>query len=87
MITKRGLLDTQEKVLSGEGTIRYREFEALLVGLGFERKGQKGSHRIYVHPLVDRPFPVQPEGNEAKRYQVRQLRDMMRKYRLTLGDR
>jgi hypothetical protein len=43
MITKRGLLDTQEKVLSGEGTIRYRDFEALLVGLGFERRARKAA--------------------------------------------
>lgn len=30
----------------------------------------KGSHRIYVHPKVPRPLSIQPQGNEAKRYQL-----------------
>jgi len=80
MASKRSLAGTYQKVLSGQGTIAFRDFEALLEELGFAFKGQKGSHRIYFHPSVGRPFPVQPDGKEAKRYQVRQLRDMMRKY-------
>ena len=80
MASKRSLTGTYQKVLSGQGTIAFRDFEALLEALGFAFKGQKGSHRIYFHPAVGRPFPVQPDGKEAKRYQVRQLRDMMRKY-------
>jgi hypothetical protein len=31
-----------------------------------------------------RPFPIQPDGQDAKHYQVRQLRDMIRKHGLTL---
>ena len=80
MASKRSLADSYQKVLSGQGTIAFRDFEALLEALGFAFKGQKRSHRIYFHPSVGRPFPVQPDGKEAKRYQVRQLRDMMRKY-------
>ena len=79
MASKRSLTVTYQKVLSGQGTIAFRDFEALLEELGFAFKGQKGSHRIYFHPSVGRPFPVQPDGKEAKRYQVRQLRDMMHK--------
>lgn len=75
---------TLEAVLKGQGTIAFRDFEALLGALGFVRRGQKGSHRIYLHPAIGRPFPVQPDGNDAKRYQIRQLRDMIHKYRLTL---
>jgi len=76
-----------EAVLEGRGTIDFRDFEALLEALGFIKKGQKGSHRIYLHPAVGRPFPVQPDGKDSKRYQVRQLRDMIRKYQLTLPER
>jgi predicted RNA binding protein YcfA (HicA-like mRNA interferase family) len=79
MASKRSLADSYQKVLSGQGTIAFRDFEALLEALGFAFKGQKRSHRIYFHPSVGRPFPVQPDGKEAKRYQVRQLRDMIRK--------
>jgi len=85
MANKRSLAGTCQKVLSGQGTVAFRDFEALLEELGFAFKGQKGSHRIYLHPSVGRPFPVQPDGKEAKRYQVRQLRDMIRKYRIGFG--
>jgi predicted RNA binding protein YcfA (HicA-like mRNA interferase family) len=84
MVSRRALDRIYEKVLAREGTIAYRDFEALLEALGFTRKGQKGSHRIYLHPAVGRPFPVQPDGKDAKRYQIRQLRDMIHRYRLTL---
>ncbi len=59
MANKRSLTGTYQKVLSGQGTIAFRDFEA--------------------------PFPVQPDGKETKRYQVRQLRDMMRKYGIGFG--
>ncbi len=72
------------QVLEGRGTIPFRDFESVLAALGFELKRQKGSHRIYMHPKVRRPFPVQPDGRDAKRYQVRQLRDMIERYHLTI---
>lgn len=37
----------------------------------------KGSHLIYVHPDVPRPFPVQPSGKDAKRYQIREFLDLV----------
>ena len=73
-----------EQILDGRGTIAFRDFEALLRALGFVLKRQRGSHKIYVHTTIARPFPVQPDGRDAKHYQVRQLRDIIRKYRLTL---
>ena len=76
---------TLEAVLAGRGVIAFRDFEHLLLALGFERVRISGSHRIYFHPAVGRPFPVQPDGRDAKRYQVRQLKDMISKHRLTLG--
>lgn len=84
MVSKRALAGTYEKVLSGQGTIAFRDFEALLDALGFVFKNQKGSHRIYTHHAIDRPFPIQPDGKDAKQYQVRQLRDMVRKYGIRL---
>jgi hypothetical protein len=45
-----------------------------------------GSHRIYFHARTGRPFPIQPDGQDAKHYQVWQLRDMIRKHGLTLDE-
>jgi predicted RNA binding protein YcfA (HicA-like mRNA interferase family) len=76
--------DVFETVLTGRGTVNFRDFEHLLLALGFRLARVSGSHHIYLHPLVGRPFPIQPDGRDAKRYQVRQLRDMIRLHGLTL---
>lgn len=75
---------TLDAVLNGRGTIAFRDLEHLLLALGFTLARTGGSHRIYLHPAVGRPFPVQPDGKDAKRYQIRQLRDMILKYRLMI---
>jgi predicted RNA binding protein YcfA (HicA-like mRNA interferase family) len=72
------------KVISGHGRIQFRDFQKLLERLGFRLDQTRGSHHIYVHPKIGRSFPVQPEGPDAKRYQVKQLRDMIETYKLTL---
>jgi predicted RNA binding protein YcfA (HicA-like mRNA interferase family) len=73
-----------DQILQGRRTISFRDFEALLSALGFALVRQRGSHRIYFHARTGRPFPIQPDGQDAKQYQVRQLRDMIRKHGLTL---
>lgn len=81
-----GSAKTLEQILEGRRTISFRDFEALLGALGFKLVRQRGSHRIYIHAKTDRSFPVQPDGRDAKHYQVRQLRDMIRKHGLSLDD-
>ncbi len=75
-----------ESVLTGRGTINFRDLEGLLTALGFQLSRTSGSHRIYVHSRVSRPLSVQPFGKDAKPYQVRQLRDMIREFELRLED-
>ncbi len=65
--------------------MKFHELERELRAYGFELKRISGSHRIYVHPRVPRPLSVQPAGNEAKRYQVRQFRAMIQEFGLTCG--
>lgn len=84
MASRRIVFGIYEKVLSGQGTVAFRDFEALLSALGFVFRSQRGSHRVYVHSAVDRPFPIQPDGKDAKRYQVRELRDIIKKYGIGL---
>lgn len=71
-----------QRLLAGHRAISFRDFEALLRAFGFEHVRTNGSHRQYVHPLVPRPFPVQPEGKDAKRYQVREFLELVEEYSL-----
>jgi predicted RNA binding protein YcfA (HicA-like mRNA interferase family) len=75
-----------EAVLRGRGTVAFRDLERLLGKLGFRLDRTSGSHRIYLHPKVSRPLNVQPIGKDAKPYQVRQLRDMIQEFDLTLDE-
>lgn len=63
-------------------TVSFRDFERLLIGTGFALDRTTGSHRHYVHPDVPGLLTVQPQGNDAKRYQVRQFLVMTREHRL-----
>jgi hypothetical protein len=45
-----------EKVISGRGRIQFRDFQKLLVELGFRLDRTRGSHHIYVHPEIQRSF-------------------------------
>ena len=69
---------------SANRSIAYRDFERLVVAFGFEFKRMNGSHAIYAHPKLPRPFPIQPDGKDAKRYQVRELLELVEQYGLTL---
>jgi predicted RNA binding protein YcfA (HicA-like mRNA interferase family) len=78
--------DILAKVTTGKGRIKFRDFQRLLGGRGFRLDRIRGSHQIYVHPKVARAFSVQPVGDEAKPFQVRQLRDMIREFHLKLDE-
>jgi predicted RNA binding protein YcfA (HicA-like mRNA interferase family) len=65
-------------------SVAYRDFEKLVVAFGFQFDRMNGSHAIYKHTLVPRPFPIQPEGKDAKRYQVRDLLELVEQYGLIL---
>lgn len=69
---------------SSNRSVAYRDFEKLVLAFGFKFNRMNGSHAIYTHPLISRPFPIQPEGKDAKRYQVRDLLELVEQYGLTL---
>ena len=75
---------TLEAVLSGRGTIPFRDLEHLLLTLGLRHVRTSGSHHIYVHSAVPWLLNIQPIGKDAKRYQIRQLADIIRKFELGL---
>jgi hypothetical protein len=86
-----GAMSRREKlifrILSGtsDGGIAFSELRALLARLGFVCR-VKGDHFIYVKPGVDEILNLQPRGGEAKPYQIRQIRNVILKYRLGDSD-
>ncbi|TPG49806.1 type II toxin-antitoxin system HicA family toxin [Sphingomonas glacialis] len=68
-------------------SLSFRDFERLLLAFGFLPVRQKGSHRSYKHPIAQRMLVVQPQGKDAKGYQIRQFLDMIEQYGLTIDDR
>jgi predicted RNA binding protein YcfA (HicA-like mRNA interferase family) len=77
---------TLENITRGGGTVAFRDLQRLLDKLGFRLARVSGSHHIYVHPQVPRPMNVQAAGKDAKPYQLRQLRDIIQEFGLSLED-
>ncbi|MBD5499091.1 MAG: type II toxin-antitoxin system HicA family toxin [Lachnospiraceae bacterium] len=70
-----------QEVMSGtkDKNIRFSELQKLLEVLGFQCR-IKGDHFIYYKRGVDEIINIQPEGNKAKGYQVKQIRNIILKY-------
>ena len=59
----------------------------LAEALGFSLQREEGSHRVYAHPALERPLPIQLDGNgAAKAYQVRQFLKQVDRHGLQLED-
>jgi len=56
---------------------------ALMQRLGFSRR-IKGDHHIFWMEGVEEILNLQPKGASAKPYQVKQVRDLILRYRLRL---
>ena len=64
-------------------SIRFAELQKILEALGFKCRS-KGDHFIYYREGVDEIINLQSEGNKAKAYQVKQVRNLILKYKLKL---
>lgn len=72
------------RVLGGtaDRNIRFDDLRSVLLALGFEER-VRGSHHVYTRSNVAEIINLQPRnGGMAKPYQVRQVRDLILKYRL-----
>ena len=74
---------TLQRVLSGtaDANIRFDELVNLMHDLGFEMR-VRGSHHIFRKAGIEERLNLQREGNNAKPYQVRQVRAVILKYHL-----
>ena len=64
-----------------DNNILFTNLQRLLDYLSFEHR-TRGSHFIYWHDDIEEIINIQPDGSKAKSYQVKQVRNIIRKYRL-----
>ena len=71
------------KILCGtqDNNIKFNDLRLLLDWLGFNER-IKGDHHIYTKNDISEIINIQPLGNKAKPYQVKQIRNIILKYGL-----
>ena len=70
-------------VLSGtkDSNILFADLQSVLDRLGFQCR-IKGDHFIYTKDGIEEIINIQPKGNMAKPYQVKQVRNIILRHRL-----
>jgi hypothetical protein len=86
-VDNRVVADTLfDQVLRGSSdeNIRFSNLQALLRRLGFEER-IRGSHHIFTREGVAEILNLQSRGSMAKAYQVKQVRTVIVRYKLSEG--
>ncbi|MBD3378815.1 type II toxin-antitoxin system HicA family toxin [candidate division KSB1 bacterium] len=75
------------KVTSGrsDADVKFIDLTSLLNYLGFEER-VRSSHHIFYKQGINEILNLQPKGNKAKAYQVKQVRNIIIKYKLSILD-
>ena len=73
------------KILSGlsDKNISFDDLRNLLLNLGFVER-IKGSHHILTHEKIEEILNIQSKSGKVKPYQVKQIRNILIKYKLKL---
>jgi len=66
---------------SSDANIQFEDLRSLLEYLGFEMR-VRGSHHIFRKEGIIKKINLQREGNKAKPYQVKQVRNVILEYKL-----
>jgi hypothetical protein len=75
------------RILRGDmGNVGFADLIRLVEALGFRELGGRGSHRVFARPGVTELLNLQSEKGQAKRYQVRQVTILVRRYDLHLEE-
>ncbi len=71
----------REHILSGksDSNIRFEDLRQFLISLGFEERIKSSHHSFRKEGIEEKPN-LQRDGSKAKAYQVRQVRNLLRKY-------
>lgn len=75
--------NTYNDIMSGksDSNIRFTDFRNLILSFGFKER-IKGDHFVYKRNDIQERINIQPNGNKAKAYQIRQVRLLLEKYGL-----
>lgn len=71
-------------ITEGDTTISFHELQFFVKKLGFSERC-KGDHFIYNMDGVCDIINLQPDGKNAKKYQVKQVKKIVEKYKLGGG--
>ncbi len=80
-------MSRQQKLLSkilrgtSDKNFAFDDLRFLLISLGFDER-IRGSHHIYTQTDVIEILNIQPNSHQAKPYQVKQVREIVLKYKL-----
>lgn len=76
-------MSTYDLVMSGnsDNNIRFTDFRNMILSYGFAER-IKGDHYVYKRNDIIERIVIQPLGNKAKAYQVKQVRNLFNKYGL-----
>lgn len=72
-----------QSIMSGvqDKNIKFTDLQKILDIMGFQCR-VKGDHFIYWKEGVDEIINIQPDGNNAKPYQIKQIRNIIVKYQM-----
>jgi hypothetical protein len=68
-----------------DANVSFEALCGLLMRLGFFER-IKGDHHIFTKDGVEEILNLQPKGGKGKPYQVKQVRDVLLKYHLRIGE-
>ena len=68
-----------------DAAVPFETLRALLRRLGFDER-IKGDHHIFTKDGVEEILNLQPKDEKGKPYQVKQVRDVILKYHLRIGE-
>ena len=74
------------KILSGKSNnnFAFNDLCYILDRAGFQSRSGKGRHRIYYKEGIVEIVNVQPRNGKAKPYQVKQVRELLLKYKIDI---
>jgi len=68
-----------------DANVSFETLCALLKRLGFDER-IKGDHHIFTQDGVEEILNLQPKDGKGKPYQVKQVRDVILKYHIRIGE-
>jgi len=79
--------DLLQSILAGRSdkNIRFSDLRHLMLRMGFLER-IRGDHHIFAKENIEEILNLQPKRSKAKAYQVRQVRNLILRYKLEVGE-